>query len=176
MDFDSLFIVMFIAVAVMLLLTVAIPLMAYKRWRRKGLVWGCLSLPVIGIILFFVTIGIYATLTDISHKNAMAYVRYVEEERDCRFEERWFFSADGTCYYEYDRGSHDHAVEPCGNDTFGHELATTRVDSCYAVKTSDLIVYFNFNQRVVTPMYHGQKIEVVNVDWEKAAKFFRVEE
>ena len=87
MDFDSLFIVIFIAVAVMLLLTVAIPMLAYKRWRRKGLVWGCLSLPVIGIILLFVTIGIYATLTDISHKNAMAYVRYVEEERDCRFEE-----------------------------------------------------------------------------------------
>ena len=173
MDYGSLFIVLCIAGAVMLLLAVVIPTWGYRRWRRKGLIGGCLSLPLVGIVIIMVMIGVYAALSNDSHDDAMAYVRYVEEDRDCHFEERWFLNTDGTCYYEHDKGSHDHAVQPCGNDTYGYELSMTRVDSCLAPKISDLIVYFNLNQRTVTPVYHQEEIEVVSVDWEKVEAFFQ---
>jgi hypothetical protein len=162
------------AIVLALLVSFAVPVLAFQRWQRKGAVIGCLLQPVVLLVVSFLLIEGYFAITDsMHHAGTMVCVRSIEEDRNCRFEETWYIKADGTCYYEFDKGSHSHSQEPCGNDSYGRERPVERIDSMTALKTElHLVVYFDLQHRKVTPVFGSDTIEVVSVDWDRVGKYF----
>lgn len=83
---------------------------------------------------------------------------------------------DNTYYYEYDKGSNQHHVEPCGNDIYSGKGTFTRIDSICAIKANinpDLVIYFDLDSQKVTPVYNNDTIEVIHTDWERIKEYFK---
>jgi len=110
-----------------------------------------------------------------NESEAMVGIRLVEEDRNCRFETEWWMKPDNTYYYEYDKGSNQHHVEPCGNDIYSGKGTFTRIDSICAIKANinpDLVIYFDLDSQKVTPVYNNDTIEVIYTDWERIKEYF----
>ena len=45
----------------------------------------------------------------------MVGVRLIEEDLDCRYKTTLWMKVDNTYYYEFEKESNHHKVEPCGN-------------------------------------------------------------
>jgi hypothetical protein len=111
-----------------------------------------------------------------NESEAMVGIRLVEEDRNCRFETEWWMKPDNTYYYEYDKGSNQHHVEPCGNDIYSGKGTFTRIDSICAIKANinpDLVIYFDLDSQKVTPVYNNDTIEVIHTDWERIKEYFK---
>lgn len=112
-----------------------------------------------------------------SHKaDAMIQVRLVEEDRDCRFETTWWIKPDNTFFSEYDKGSNDHKVEPCGNDSYSGKGTFICIDSIYAIQARsnpDFIIYFDLDNQKVTPVYGNDTLEVIDIKWERIREYFK---
>lgn len=105
----------------------------------------------------------------------MVEVKLVEEDRDCRFVTTWWLKPDNTYFSEFDKGSNDHKVEPCGNDFYGDTGTFTRLDYANAIKANiypSLVIYFDLDSLKVTPVYNNDTIEVVSADWERIKDYF----
>jgi hypothetical protein len=111
-----------------------------------------------------------------NESEAMVGIRLIEEDRDCRFETEWWMKPDNTYYYEFDKGSNQHHVEPCGNDIYSGKGTFTRIDSIYAIKANTnpkLVIYFDLDSQKVTPVYNNDTIEVIHTDWERIKEYFK---
>lgn len=107
---------------------------------------------------------------------AMVGVRLIEEDRDCRFETKWWMKPDNTYYYEFDKESNLHKVEPCGNDSYSDKGTFIRIDSIYAIKVNinpDFVIYFDLDSQKVTPIYDNDTIEVISTDWNRIKEYFK---
>ena len=77
---------------------------------------------------------------------------------------------DNTYYYEFDKESNKHKVEPCGNDSYNDKGTFTRIDSIYAIKVNInpyFVIYFDLDGQKVTPIYDNDTIEVISTDWNR---------
>lgn len=166
----------FVIVFVTLLITlIVISLFGRKRWNKKRRIIGCVS----QIILFLLLIVLLPSLilsvdVLISHSGTMVCVRYIEEEGDCQILETWYIKEDGTCHYELDKGSHEHAVNPCGNDFLERKHKIERIESKFGIKTDfGMEVSFDINKQIVIPYYYGKPVEIVSVDRDRVEKYFK---
>lgn len=111
-----------------------------------------------------------------NESEAMVGVLLIEEDRDCRYETKWWMKPDNTFYYEFDKGSNHHKVEPCGNDSYSDKGTFIRIDSIYAIKANifpDFIIYFDLDSQKVTPVYGNDTIEVISTDWNRIKEYFK---
>ena len=120
----------------------------------------------------------YKEWGDLSNESeAMIGVWLIEEDRDCRFETKWWMKPDNTYYYEFDKESNKHKVEPCGNDSYSDKGTFTRIDSICAIKVNinpDFVIYFELDSQKVTPLYDNDTIEVISTDWNQK-KYFKLQ-
>jgi hypothetical protein len=145
--------------------------------KRKWL--GCIFQIFTFLLLFIIScfiLSMYRSCVSASNaKESMVGVRLIEEDRDCRFETTWWMKNDNTYYYEYDKRSNDHCVEPCGNDSYEGKGTFMRIDSIYAIKANvnpSFVIYFDLNNHKVTPIYNNDTIEVIRADWKLIEDYF----
>lgn len=146
--------------------------------KRKWL--GCI-LQFFSFIVFFVIscaiLSMYRGCVGASNASeAMVGVRLIEEDRDCHYETTWRMKPDDTYYYEFDKGSNHHQIEPCGNDSYSGKGTFTRIDTVYAIKANinpTFIIYFDLDCQKVTPVYDGDTIEIVSANWERIKNYFQ---
>ena len=163
-----------IAMGVSFLLSLIVFVKAKRKWL------GCILLFITFIVLFMVSgllFGMCRGLLDSSNESeAMVGIRLIEEDRDCRFETKWWIKPDNTYYSEYDKGSNHHQVEPCGNDSYSYKGTFTRIDSLYAIKANinpSFVIYFDLDSQKVIPVYDNDTIEVINANWERIKEYFK---
>ena len=165
-------------ILVAMVVSFIISLFVFFNSKRKWL--GCIT-QFFTFIVFMIFSGILFAMCrgceDSSNESeAMVGVRLIEEDRDCRFETEWWMKPDNTYYYEYDKGSNHHHVEPCGNDIYSGKGTFTRIDSIYAIKANinpNLVIYFDLDSQKVTPVYNNDTIEVIHTDWERIKEYFK---
>lgn len=112
---------------------------------------------------------------DSNVSEAMVGIRLIEEDRDCRFETTWWMKPDNTYYYEYEKGSNQHKVESCGNDSYDGRGTFVRLDSVFAIKANikpSLVIYFDLVSQKATPVYNNDTVEVVYSNWELIKFYF----
>lgn len=174
MDHAEVIGLLIICSGIALILSFVIPIVAYRRWRRKGLLGGCILQPVAFVLLFIVVSFVISSITNLcNHAGTMVCVRCVEEDRDCRMSETWYIKDNGTCHYEFEKGSHNHSVVQCGNDYYESEHSVERVASELGIKEElGMEVYFDLNRRTVTPIYYNKSVDIVSVDWDKVENYF----
>ena len=155
-----------------------ISLLVFFNAKRKWL--GCILqfFTFIALLIFSgMLFGMCRGFVDSSNESeAMVGVRLIEEDRDCRYETKYWMKPDNTYYYEYDKGSNHHQAEPCGNDSYSDKGTFTRIDSIYAIKVNinpTFIIYFDLNSQKVTPVYDNDTIEVVSANWERIKEYFK---
>lgn len=155
-----------------------ISLFIFFNTKRKWL--GCILQLFTFIVLFIFSgmlFGMCRGWVDSSNESeAMVGVRLIEEDRDCRFETKWWMKPDNTYYYEFDKESNKHKVEPCGNDSYSDKGTFIRIDSIYAIKVNvnpNFVVYFDLDSQKVTPIYDNDTIEVISTDWNRIKEYFK---
>ena len=155
-----------------------ITLFIFFNTKRKWL--GCILQLFTFIVLFIFSgmlFGMCRGWVDSSNESeAMVGVRLIEEDRDCRFETKWWMKPDNTYYYEFDKESNKHKVEPCGNDSYSDKGTFIRIDSIYAIKVNvnpNFVVYFDLDSQKVTPIYDNDTIEVISTDWNRIKEYFK---
>ena len=163
-----------IAIGLSLLLSFFVLFNTKRKWL------GCILQFFTFIVLFIVSgllFGMYRGWIDSSNESeAMVGVRLIEENRDCRFETKWWIKPDNAYYYEFDKGSNHHQVEPCGNDSYSGKGTFTRLNSEYAIKVNinpTFIIYFNLDSQKVIPIYNNDTIEVISANWGRIKKYFK---
>ena len=142
-----------------------ISLFVFFNAKRKWL--GCILqfFTFIALIIFSgMLFGMCRGFVDSSNESAaMVGVRLIEEDRD-------------TYYYEYEKESNKHKVEPCGNDSYSGKGTFIRIDSIYAIQARsnpDFIIYFDLDGQKVTPIYNNDTIEVINANWKRIKEYFK---
>ncbi len=159
-------------------LAFSLSLFVFLNIKRKWV--GCI-LQFLTFILSFGSITIllvmFRSSEASSHKaDAMIQVRLVEEDRNCRFETTWWIKPDNTFFSEYDKGSNDHKVEPCGNDFYGDQGTFSRIDSVCAIKANinpSLVIYFDLDRQKAIPKYNNDTIDVIDANWELIKNYFQ---
>ena len=166
-------------ILVAMVVSFVISLFVFFNSKRKWL--GCISQFFTFIVLMIFSGILFAMCRgceDSSNESeAMVGVLLIEEDRDCRFETEWWMKPDNTYYYEFDKGSNQHHVEPCGNDIYSGKGTFTRIDSIYAIKANinpNLVIYFDLDSQKVTPVYNKDTIEVIHTDWERIKEYFKL--
>jgi energy-coupling factor transporter transmembrane protein EcfT len=165
-------------IIIAMMVSFIISLFVFFKAKRK---WtGCLLQLFTFIVLFMVSGFIFAMFrgcVDSSNESeAMVGIRLIEEDRDCRFETKWWMKPDNTYYYEFEKESNHHQVEPCGNDSYSDKGTFTRIDSIYAIKANinpNLVIYFDLDCQKVTPIYNNDTIEVISTDWNLIKEYFK---
>ena len=140
-------------VMITMVVSFIISLLVFFNAKRKWL--GCILqfFTFIALIIFSgMLFGMCRGFVDSSNESeAMVGVRLIEENRDCRYETKYWMKPDDTYYYEYEKGSNKHKVEPCGNDSYSGDLD---------------------NQKV-TPVYGNDTLEVISADWDRIKDYFK---
>ena len=175
MDFATALIIFCIAGFVAFLLSFLIPIYFRRRWKGKGIAIGCL-LQVATFIMFLIILPFAIAVGEmvVNRWNTMVCVQYIEEDRDCRYSETWRIKGNGTCIYEVDKGSHHHAVIPCGNDYYSSSYEVSRVTNEYVIEANlGMKVYFDMKNRQATALYASKEIEVVDIDWDRVETYFK---
>jgi hypothetical protein len=155
-----------------------ISLFVFFNAKRKWL--GCIMQFFTFIVLLVFSgllFGMCRECVDSDNESeAMVGVRLLEEDRDCRFETKWWMKPNNTYYYEFDKESNHHKVEPCGNDSYSDKGTFTRIDSICAIKVNinpDFVIYFDLDSQKVTPVYGNDTIEVISTDWNRIKEYFK---
>ena len=161
-----------------MVLALPLSLIVFFKMKKKWL--GCILLPISWIVSFIIIAlvisAVHSCIKEYNVSKAMVGVRLLEEDTNWRFETTWLMKPDGTFYCEYDKGSNDHSVEPCGNDNYSDKGTFTRVDSVYAIKanvTPSLVIYFDMENQLVTPVYDNDTLEVIKADWNSIREYFK---
>lgn len=165
-------------IMIVMVVSFIISLFVFFNAKRK---WtGCILQFFTFVVLFLFSgllFGICRGCVDSSNESeAMVGVRLIEEDRDCRFETKWWMKPDNTYYYEFDKASNNHKVEPCGNDSYSDKGTYTRIDSIYAIKANinpDFVIYFDLDSQKVTPIYNNDTIDVISTDWNRIKEYFK---
>lgn len=158
-------------------LSFLLSLFVFFNTKKKWL--GCILQFISFVVLFIISALIFGMcrgfVRDSNVSEAMVGIRLIEEDRDCRFETTWWMKPDNTYYYEYEKGSHQHRVEPCGNDSYDGKGSFIRLDSISAIKADinpSLVIYFDLDSQKVTPVYNNDTIEVVDTNWKLIKEYF----
>ena len=161
-------------IMIAMVMSFIISLFVFYKVKRKR--HGCVTFLVLFIftaLLFGMFRGWVASSNE---SEAMVGIRLIEEDRDCRFETKWWMKPDNTYYYEFDKQSNHHIVEPCGNDSYSDKGTFTRLDSIYAIKANinpDFVIYFDIDSQKVIPIYDNDTIEVISTDWNRIKEYFK---
>lgn len=158
-------------------LSFLLSLFVFFNTKRKWL--GCI-LQFISFVILFIFSGMIFSMCrgfvrDSNVSEAMVGIRLIEEDRDCRFETTWWMKPDNTYYYEYEKGSNQHKVESCGNDSYDGRGTFVRLDSVFAIKANikpSLVIYFDLDSQKATPVYNNDTVEVVYSNWELIKFYF----
>ncbi|MBE6257242.1 MAG: hypothetical protein E7103_04705 [Prevotella sp.] len=158
-------------------LSFLISLFVFFNTKRKWL--GCI-LQFVSFAVLLIFSGIVFAMfrrcvRDSNASEAMVGVRLTEEDQDCRYETTWWMKPDNTYYYEYEKGSNQHKVEPCGNDSYDDKGTFVCLDSINAIKANinpSFVIYFDIDSQIVTPIYNNDTIEVITVNWELIKEYF----
>ena len=155
-----------------------ISLFVFFNAKRKWL--GCILQFFTFMALFIFSgmlFGMCRGFVDSSNESeAMVGVLLIEEDRDCRYETKYWMKPDGTYYYEYEKESNQHKAEPCGNDSYNGKGTFIRMDSIYAIQARsnpDFVIYFNIDSQKVTPVYGNDTLEVIDIKWERIREYFK---
>lgn len=180
MDFDTSMIVFMVLAIVLLLASFALPVLAFRRWRLKGAVLGCLAQFVVFLLTLTLLFGVFIFIDNAFNTwNSMLVVSNVEEDQCCRYEQTWYLKPDGTVYYKYDKGSHDHAPEPCGNDSHSATFEIRRDSSSHSLSvmgiSCDLYLSVDVKNHTISPIGMIGKTEVLKVDWEQIEEYLNNE-
>jgi len=146
--------------------------------KRKWL--GCI-LQFVTFVVILIFTGMVFTMCrgcvrDSNTSEAMVGVKLVEEDRDCRYKTTWWIKPDNTYYYEYEKESNQHKVEPCGNDSYDGNGTFVRLDSIFAIKANinpSFVIYFDLDSQKVTPIFNNDTIEVIRIDWKLLRDYFK---
>lgn len=132
---------------------------------------------IASFMVFALLLSMFRSCEASSHKkDAMVGVRLIEEDRDCQYETKYWMKPDDTYYYEYEKGSNKHKVEPCGNDSYSGKGTFIRIDSIFAIKAKsnpDFVIYFDLDSQKVTPVYGNDTLEVISADWDRIKDYFK---
>ena len=158
-------------------LSFLLSLFVFFNTKRKWL--GCI-LQFISFVILFIFSGMIFSMCrgfvrDSNVSEAMVGIRLIEEDRDCRFETTWWMKPDNTYYYEYEKGSNQHKVESCGNDSYDGRGTFVRLDPVFAIKANikpSLVIYFDLDSQKATPVYNNDTVEVVYSNWELIKFYF----
>lgn len=158
-------------------LSFLLSLFVFFNTKRKWL--GCILQFISFVVLLTFSSLIFGMcrgfVRDSNVSEAMVGVRLIEEDRDCRFETTWWMKTDNTYYYQYERGSNQHKVEPYGNDSYDGKGSFVRLDSIPAIKADfnpSFVIYFDLDSQKVTPVYNNDTVEVVYSNWELIKFYF----
>lgn len=165
-------------IMIAMVLSIIISLFVFFKTKSRWI--GCLTILFTCIVLFMASGFLFAMCrgyVDSSNESeAMVGIRLIEEDRDCRFETKWWMKTDNTYYYEFEKESNHHKVEPCGNDSYSDKGTFTRIDSIYAIKANikpNLVIYFDLDDQKVTPIYNNDTIEVISTNWNLIKEYFK---
>lgn len=155
-----------------------ISLFVFFNVKRKWL--GCLLQFFTFIALYLFSVLLFGMckewVASDNESEAMVGVLLIEEDRDCQFETKWWMKPDNTYYFEFDKESNHHKVEPCGNDSYSDKGTFTRIDSIYAIKVNinpDFVIYFDLDSQKVIPVYDNDTIKVISTDWNRIKEYFK---
>lgn len=164
---------------IMIAMVVSFIISLFIFFNTKSKWLGCILQFFTSIVLFLLSgllFGMCKGWVDSSNESeAMVGVRLIEEGRDCRFETKWWMKPDNTYYYEFDKASNHHKVEPCGNDSYSDKGTFARMDSICAIKVNvnpNFVIYFDLDSQKVTPIYDNDTIEVIKTNWQLINEYF----
>ena len=165
-------------IMIAMVMSFVISLFVFFNAKRKWL--GCILqfFTFIALIIFSgMLFGMCRGFVDSSNESeAMVGVRLIEEDRDCRYETKYWMKPDDTYYYEFEKESNQHKVEPCGNDSYSGKGTFMRIDSIYAIQARsnpDFVIYFDLDSQKVTPIYDNDTLEVISTDWDRVNDYFK---
>lgn len=168
----------YIGIVIVIGLAFLLSLVVFFKIQKKWL--GCILqfFTFIALIIFSgMLFGMCRGFVDSSNESeAMVGVRLIEEDRDCRYETKYWMKPDDTYYYEYEKGSNKHKVEPCGNDSYSGKGTFICIDSIFAIQARsnpDFIIYFDLDNQKVTPVYGNDTLEVIDIKWERIREYFK---
>jgi len=165
------YIISMLAIGVAFFLSVFV----FHKFRKKWYL-GCFLQLVAFCILFCAFVAGYLYFSrKIGKSGAMLCIESIEESQNCRFQQRWWVKPDGTFYFEYDKGSYEHNVTPCGNDSYRDKGSFYRLDSVNALKMNinpTFMIYFDLNRKKIVPIWGKDTLKVINADWQLINEYF----
>ena len=172
--------------AVLLIMTlvimasVAIPVIGYHRKRWKGVAIGCLLQPVVcGVVFFILLAGIviyqfYAANNQ--RESMMVTVRTTEPGAYGVDTLVWYLKPDDECFVDYQRQEKTQSTEADSLvvDEYSDCFDIIRLDSLStAVCVEDrIVIRFDLQNQKATATDYDQPIEVVDIDWNKVKAYF----
>jgi energy-coupling factor transporter transmembrane protein EcfT len=168
----------YFGIVIVIGLAFLLSLVVFFKIQKKWL--GCILqfFTFIALLIFSgMLFGMCRGFVDSSNESeAMVGVQLIEEDRDCRYETKYWMKPDDTYYYEYEKESNKHKVEPCGNDSYSGKGTFICIDSIYAIQARsnpDFIIYFDLDNQKVTPVYGNDTLEVIDINWERIREYFK---
>jgi energy-coupling factor transporter transmembrane protein EcfT len=168
----------YFGIVIVIGLAFLLSLVVFFKIQKKWL--GCILqfFTFIALLIFSgMLFGMCSGFVDSSNESeAMVGVQLIEEDRDCRYETKYWMKPDDTYYYEYEKESNKHKVEPCGNDSYSGKGTFICIDSIYAIQARsnpDFIIYFDLDNQKVTPVYGNDTLEVIDINWERIREYFK---
>ena len=171
-----LYIIVFIVLVVLFVVSLAIPFYGFMRKRFKGLLLGCVLQPIIFAIIASIILyatNLYAEHDEARHREgAMVTLRQKTGNNPDSYERKWYLKPDGECFYNYWKP--DNMKEESSDDDYDNtELYNIVPLDSFRVCVDDVItVSFDLKGRKVTAVKYNDSLEVVSVDWDKVEAYF----
>ena len=160
--------------------SVAIPIIGYHRKRWKGVAIGCLMQPVVCGVFFCILLGgvvIYRYNANSNQRQSMMVtVRTTEPGAYGVDTLVWYLKPDDECFVDYKRQEKTASTEAdsLDIDEYSDCFDIIRLDSLNtAVSVEDrIVVRFDLQNQKVTATDYDQPIEVTDIDWDKVKDYF----
>ena len=175
----AMLVVLLITILVMMA-SVAIPIIGYHRKRWKGVAIGCLMQPVVCGVFFCILLGgvvIYRYNTNSNQrKSMMVTVRTTEPGAYGVDTLIWYLKPDNECFVDYKRLEKTESSEEdsLDIDEYSDSFDIIRLDSLNtAVCVEDrIVVRFDLQNQKATATDYDQPVEVTDIDWDKVKAYF----
>ncbi|MBO6034025.1 MAG: hypothetical protein J6Q22_21735 [Prevotella sp.] len=160
--------------------SVAIPIIGYQRKRWKGVAIGCIMQPVVCGVFFCVLLAgavIYRLISNNNQRQSMMVtVRTTEPGAYGVDTLEWYLKPDDECFVDYRRLEKTSSTE---SDSLNIHKYTNcfdiiRLDSLNtSVCVEDrIVIRFDLQNQKATATDYDQPIEVVDIDWDKVKAYF----
>jgi hypothetical protein len=170
----------FLITILVIMASVAIPVIGYQRKRWKGVAIGCILQPVVCGIFFLVLLGgvvIYRYNTNSNQrKSMMVTVRTTEPGAYGVDTLVWYLKPDDECFVDYKRLEKTDSAESDSLDVdeYSDCFDIIRLDTLTtAVCVEDrIVVRFDLQNQKATATDYDQPVEVTAIDWDKVKAYF----
>ena len=160
--------------------SVAIPIIGYHRKLWKGVAIGCLMQPVVCGVVFCVLLAgvvIYKYSAEKNQRQSMMVtVRTTEPGAYGVDTLVWYLKPDDECFVEYKRLEKADSTEIDSLDTneYNDFFDIIRLDSLKtAVCVEDrIIVRFDLQNQKATATDYDKPVEIIDIDWDKVRAYF----